>query len=161
MRDRRSAFGQPHARSARPGMACVRADQATRIERREGRAGAPRWPSRSGGAENSNCAGFSETGPAAVCRRFTDENGHVPAPLWLMSVVPTLFRDFIESIYSLSMDMLKQAAERTQRNARHIWGSCLVGASRSAFRARWAIGGELGLEPGRLGRSSDSASSKC
>ncbi len=32
------------------------------------------------------------------------------------------------------MDMMKQDAERTQRNARHIWGSCLVGAREGLSR---------------------------
>src|SRR6267142_1355470 len=48
--------------------------------------------------------------------------------------------------------MMLMDAERTQRNARHVWGSCLVGAREGVSRAGSSCGGELELEPGRSWR---------
>src|SRR6266568_5310830 len=45
--------------------------------------------------------------------------------------------------------MMRRDGERTQRNARHVWGPCLVGAREGLSRPDGSRGEELGLEPGR------------
>src|SRR6202158_6645199 len=49
----------------------------------------------------------------------------------------------------MSIYMMKKDAERTQRNARHLRGSCRFGAREGVSRPSGSCGGEHELEPGR------------